>query len=301
MNNNYCIIDGNNNLYRSLYVNLKFYTKDGIYTGALFNFLKILNTFRIFGKLIVVFDGQNSSSYRRKFYPEYKANRLKDFSTMSEEDKLTESKKQLSIQQSLEILPILGIPTISFSGIEADDIIYHLALHLKKKDKNNKVTVASGDRDYFQLLQHDIGVYQPIKDEYINADNFERIYEFSPEYYVLYRSLEGDGSDNIPGIDGIGSKKSANIMKELKSPDVDSLLAWAADGKKLKIKDNILNGVDIINRNMILMDLSKSGLDAEKIINKCNNIIQNSTKDYNKAKELFEKYEFTALYEYLVR
>jgi len=88
---------------------------------------------------------------------------------------------------------------------EADDVIAHLA---EKHHCNDRVTVISTDTDFTQLLRVDdrrITLYSPIKDIYVEAPPYD---------YVRWKSLRGDGADNIPGIPGIGDKRATILMTE---------------------------------------------------------------------------------------
>lgn len=100
---------------------------------------------------------------------------------------------------------LLPVIVTRHADYEADDVIAHLA---EKHHRNDRVTVVSTDTDFTQLLQADgrrITLYSPIKDIFVEAPPYD---------YVRWKSLRGDGADNIPGIPGIGDKRATTLMTE---------------------------------------------------------------------------------------
>lgn len=87
---------------------------------------------------------------------------------------------------------------------EADDVISHLAKSVHREDS---VTIVSTDTDFIQLLNGSgrISLYSPIKDIMVEPTQYD---------YVMWKSLRGDKSDNIPGIPGIGDKRAQNLLVE---------------------------------------------------------------------------------------
>jgi 5'-3' exonuclease len=88
---------------------------------------------------------------------------------------------------------------------EADDVIAHLA---EKVHADDRVTIVSTDTDFIQLLKADdrrINLYSPVKDIFVEAPPYD---------YVRWKSLRGDGGDNISGIPGIGDKRAKTLVTE---------------------------------------------------------------------------------------
>lgn len=124
--------------------------------------------------------------FRYDLYADYKANRIiKKASRAEAQDKVMEAMEVI-----LLLLPHLPITVVRAAKYEADDVVATLCENLKTED----LTVISTDTDYIQLLQRNytqIQIYNPIKKNYMEAPSYP---------YVAWKCLNGDKSDNIPGI-----------------------------------------------------------------------------------------------------
>jgi len=289
------LIDGNNNLYRALFSQPDIYNSKQDYTGASFGLLRILHSIKDMGDIIVCWDGLNSSKYRRQFYPNYKINRIKKEEEMTEEDKLFKYKKNISINQSQKLLTALGIPQIIINEIEADDIIAILSKHFISN--NNEVIIVSNDRDLQQLLHLGLKVYSPIIMEIIDENVFKEKHGYNSNYLVLEKAICGDSSDNIKGLYKVGIKTFQKIAAEIESPTIDNILNWAKNGKLNKQKQTILENKELLELNCKIIDLTKSELPFEKILNKSMLMIKSTKKDIKEIIELFKLYEFKILNE----
>ncbi len=118
--------------------------------------------------------------------PDYKANRkkLQDPDFQREKREIFETIKEMS-----------GFTYIRHPNYECDDVIGFLANHYQ----NDDVTIVSTDTDFIQLISENIKVWNPRKKEY---------FEQFPVDYVTWKSLRGDGADNIKGVSGIGDKRA---------------------------------------------------------------------------------------------
>jgi DNA polymerase-1 len=282
----YILVDGNNALYRAIFVHDNLKNRFGEFTGGSYGLLKILQGISRMGKMIVVFDGKDGATYRRKFYPEYKTNRV-----ISDEDR---RKRDVSFRQSYDLLSALGIPYTFIDGLEADDKIFSLATYYK--NQGNEVTVVSGDCDFLQLIPMGIQIFQPIKKEFVDETAFMAKYGYSSRCSVLAKCLLGDHSDNIKGVDGIGEKTIAKIMQEIKEPSIENILEWARTGKTSKAKEKLANSEEILRLNARLIDLTKSGLPSDKLVERCFMKMSLIQKNKQKAKELLEYLGFVSLY-----
>lgn len=196
-------------------------TSDGIYTNATFQFFKMLKSFEEKfnpSRLIVAWD-INRNTFRKDFYPDYKANR-----------KETRIELSSQLKQIQQILEYIGIPSISREGYEADDLIGSLA---EKFKKDYNIIILSKDQDLIQLIDENVKVWLittkyeeicecveemppvslpqtfPFTPEYV-----EKYYGFKPIQMIDYKALSGDASDNIPGIKGVGEKSSIALINE---------------------------------------------------------------------------------------
>jgi len=76
--------------------------------------------------------------------------------------------------------------------------------------------IVSSDKDFYQLIDERVKVWNPIKKQIINQEDFFEIYNMQPYNFALLKSLMGDKSDNIPGIKGLGPKTIAKHYEFLK-------------------------------------------------------------------------------------
>ena len=152
------------------------------------------------------------------------------------------------LKDTTEILPY---EHYKFKGIEADDIITYLTLNLKSKYDN--VWIVSSDRDMFQLLDDNVSVFNLFSRKEVTLDTLQSEYQLSPEEFLFSRIIEGDKSDNIHGIEGIGKKRSQALVEEYKT--LDNLISALPIKGKAKYIQNLNSGKEILMLNKELMDL----------------------------------------------
>ncbi len=196
--NNLVLIDGNSIMNRAFYGimgNKMLTTKDGKYTNAVYGFLAIL--FKLIEEtnpeyMVVAFD-LKAPTARHKLYEGYKANRK----GMPEE--LAE---QMPIIK--EILTAMNIDIVEKEGYEADDVLGTLSRYGENQGLN--VTILSGDRDTFQLATDKVTIRIPrTKGGKTETDLFDRkkileTFNIEPKQLIEVKGLQGDTSDNIPGV-----------------------------------------------------------------------------------------------------
>ena len=205
-NDRVLLIDGLNFFIRSFSV-VPVTNQEGQHVGGLYGFLYSLSN--IVKKLrptriIISFDGINAAKQRKKMNSEYKSNRAikdslnrsKNFETPEQE---SESMK-IQFKRLYEYLLVLPVHTIIMDNVEADDIISFLAGEVF----DNEVIICSTDKDYYQLIDDRITVYNPIKKEIVNKNDVLDTFNVTPANFIYYKCLTGDASDNIKGINGIG-------------------------------------------------------------------------------------------------
>lgn len=180
----------------------------------------VFNFFRQFKSLVdkfkpnrvyVVLEGRPVQRY--EILPEYKATRR-----VEETDPKYEELQKF-FKQKDKIVELLSsyfpVSVIRHPTSECDDTIYNL---IKKSSTAVPWVVVSNDTDFIQLIQQysHVKVWNPIKKEFLEApEDYD---------YVTWKSLRGDGSDNIPGIPGIGDKRASDIAS-----DVDKLTEFLSD------------------------------------------------------------------------
>lgn len=202
--NKLLLIDGNSIINRAFYGIMgskMLMTEDGTYTNAVYGFLSILfkELDDIKPKYLVVAFDLKAPTHRHKMYDKYKANRH----GMPEE---------LAMQMPIlkETLKAMNVCIIEKEGYEADDILGTLAKWGQKEEL--EVTVLTGDRDSFQLIDKNIKVRIPRtkwenRNRRLYSRKIEEEYGLEPLDLIEVKGLMGDTSDNIPGVPGVGEKQ----------------------------------------------------------------------------------------------
>lgn len=242
------IVDGNNLMFQMFYgMPERIYNKSGHTIHTTIGFISYLQKeIKLTGAthVAVVFD-YDGSDERKELYSDYKANRTEDWDSLPEEE-IPFAEEDMIIK----CLEYMGIKTIQSKGMEADDVIASLAMLF---DKESKITIASFDSDFFQLISENVSVLRYRGKASVLWDKalFKEKMGFSPERYVLYKSLVGDTADNIVGVGGIGKKRGGDIVNQIDS--LEDIEASSINPKYIKA---ILASRDIVERNIKLIRLS---------------------------------------------
>ena len=254
MRDNLTIVDGNYLMVRCVAANPGLRSAIGEPTGGIFIFLKSLYALSQDSKIVVCFDGGHNK-IRNSIYPEYKANRHKD------PDDPMKSALEFSFKNILPLLRKIGILTVRIDGEEADDIIYAYSRYYSK---DYSVIVASDDSDYLQMVSEDVRVKRPMKNDYITMNNFKEIIGYKPEYHIIYKSLLGDKSDNIPSpCKGFGEKTVLGIVNWLEDnnlpPTLENIKEYIDINSNKKVFQRFKeeNGFKNLKRNVFLIDISR--------------------------------------------
>ena len=280
------LIDGNSIMNRAFYGIMgskMLTTKDGIYTNAIYGFLAIL--FNILDDIKpeyigVAFDVKGKLK-RKELFEDYKANRH----GMPEE-----LAQQMPIIK--DVLKAMNIDILEKEGYEGDDILGTLAKFGEKKGLD--VTILSGDRDTFQLASDHITIRIPrtragkTETENYNKAKVIEEYGLEPKQLIEVKALQGDTSDNIPGVPGIGPKTAISLIKKYHSvKELYEKIEKGKDDLKGKQKENIISNKEKAELSRTLgeidtkvpLDISLENLKVEEW-------------DKPKVLELFEKLSF---------
>lgn len=208
------VLDGNSIINRAFYGIKLLSTKSGIYTNAVYGFLNILLKLKEISQpdaIGVAFD-VHAPTFRHKKYDEYKAGRH----AMPDELRM-----QMPILK--DILKSLGIKTVECEGWEADDILGTLAQACRSV--GNECFIATGDRDSLQLAHGGVKVLlahtkagRPVTDIYDENTVMEE-YGVTPAELIQVKALQGDSSDNIPGVAGVGAKTALDLIQRFHNID----------------------------------------------------------------------------------
>ncbi len=212
--NKIILVDGNNLLFRSYYAtayngNFMKNSKD-FPTNALFGFTNMMNKIIAEEKpqyILVAFD--KGKTFRHDKYETYKAGRI---------ETPNELKQQFPIAK--EMLTAMGIKYYEINNYEADDIIGTFAKFCDL-DPNFIATIVSSDKDLLQLISNDVDIKLLKQKDYIRYDkkSFIEEYKFDPIKIVDLKALQGDPSDNIPGVKGIGEKTALKLIQDYQTLD----------------------------------------------------------------------------------
>ncbi len=206
------LIDGNSIMNRAFYGIMggkALMTSDGLYTNAIFGFLAIM--FKLIEDvnpeyMVVSFD-LKAPTARHKMYEGYKANRKGMPNELAE---------QMPIIK--DILKAMNIDIVEKEGYEADDVLGTLSKY--GEEQGLDVIILSGDRDTFQLATDKVTIRIPrTKGGKTETEEYDRnkvleIYGIEPEQLKDVKGLQGDSSDNIPGVPGVGEKTALTLIKK---------------------------------------------------------------------------------------
>lgn len=235
------LIDGNNLAYRWLQrKNYNSFQDD--YLRTIESLSKSYNAERT----IVCFDF-GKSYYRMELLDTYKGNRTKP----QEEE---EQKHYEEFFACLNDIPnMLPYQSLKFRGLEADDIITFLTQNISPNFEHT--WIVTSDRDMFQLLSDKISIFNIFSKKEIDIAYFLETYNLKPEEYLFSRILEGDKSDNILGVEGIGPKRAQQLAKEYKT--LDNLLTSLPLKGKSKYISNLNASKEKLLINEQLISLKK--------------------------------------------
>jgi len=281
------LVDGHSLAYRAFYALPldNFSTSSGQPTNAVFGFTSMLINAIKDEKpthLAIAFD-VSRETFRREMFAEYKANRAKS---------PDEFRSQLPL--ITEVIEAMQIPGIQVKGYEADDIIATLAKQGEKKGM--RVSILTGDRDSYQLVNESITVLYARK----GVSDIARMtpaavlekYELTPEQYPDFAALRGDPSDNLPSVPSVGEKTAVKWIKEY--GNLDELIKHANEISG-KVGESLRANIEQVKLNRKMTELVKDvSLDVgvEQLVVK--------ELDIDLVNKVFTALEFKSLRERLI-
>ncbi len=200
----YILIDGSSYLFRAFHAMPPLTNKEGQPTGATRGVISMIRSMQQDypdANLVVVFDAKGPT-FRNELYDQYKANRP----PMPDE-------LRLQIDDIHRIIRAMGLPLLSVSGVEADDVIGTLAKQLSQEQ--HQVLISTGDKDMAQLINERVTLLNTMNQKRLDASSMQEKYGFGPELMIDYLALMGDKVDNIPGVPGVGEKTATALLQAL--------------------------------------------------------------------------------------
>lgn len=200
--NPFILVDGSSYLFRAYHAAPNFTNGEGQPTGAVYGVINMLRSLlKQFetNRIAVIFDAKGKT-FRNDMYPEYKANRP----PMPDD-------LRCQIEPLHKLIKAMGLPLISISGVEADDVIGTLASQASKA--GIPVLISTGDKDMAQLVDENVTLINTMTNVIMGPEGVEEKFGVPPELIIDYLALMGDTSDNIPGVPGIGDKTARALLQ----------------------------------------------------------------------------------------
>lgn len=204
------VIDGNSILNRAFYGIRPLTTKSGQPTNAIYGFLTMLEKIKSEtnpDRVAIAFD-LKSPTFRHKAYDGYKANRK------GMPDELAAQLEPLKT-----LLTMLGYTLVTCEGYEADDILGTLSK--QADDKGVKCFLATGDRDSLQLVSSNttVDLASNKGNIFYTPEKVKEDYSVTPAQLIDIKAIQGDSSDCIPGVTGIGPKGATDLISRFENLD----------------------------------------------------------------------------------
>lgn len=262
----FLVLDGNSILNRAFYGIRMLSNKKGQMTNAIYGFLSTLQ--KLLGEVhpdavVAAFD-LPKPTFRHKMYSEYKATRKK-------------TPEELASQVPIlkELLSAMGYKLVSCEGYEADDILGTFAKYCEQK--NYDCVLATGDKDSLQLISNKVTVriaatkFGKAEPVFYDENKVKEEYGVTPHALIDIKALQGDTSDNIPGVKGIGEKTAKELVQKYGSINqiYDNL-------ESLDIKESVKNKLSEGH------DIAKTSYELGTV--NCNVPMEINDKDYIPAK-----------------
>lgn len=232
-------IDGNSIVSRAFYGIRPLNAPDGTPTNAIYGFFSMVDRLKkeVQPDAVAVAFDMHSPTFRHDMYDEYKAGRR-------------ETPNDLLIQLVLvkDLLRDFEIPVLECEHYEADDILGTLAA--KCAATGDTCCIYTGDKDSLQLVNGSVTVYLPhtkpggtetlVYDEAKIAADFGGL---KPKQLIDVKALQGDSSDNIPGVPGVGPKTAISLIAKYGSLEnlYDTIEHTPEKGK---LQEKLMDGRD---------------------------------------------------------
>lgn len=262
------IIDGLN-VFTRAYAAYPQMTTNGEQMGGCVGFLKMMQ--RIVGLLnpsavYVVWEGGGSTK-RRAIFSEYKVGRRAEKLNRFYGDDIPDSdenrKHQLIVL--LNVLKHVPVCQLYVSDCEGDDVIAHMCsgqFNVAQK------TIASSDKDMYQLLNDRTNVYNLHKKTFVSEADVLSEFRVTASNFALAKALCGDPSDNIPGVKGLGFRTLVKLFPFLGTENnilIQDVVAHAAAHiDESRLYKRVYESADIIKRNWRLVYLGSNTLSQQQ-------------------------------------
>ncbi|HGJ65076.1 TPA: hypothetical protein ENS27_06770 [bacterium] len=270
------VIDGSSFLYCAYYSLRSLHTSSGIPVQAVYSFCRMIQKLiKTFGMryVVLVWDSKGRTT-RHELYQAYKATR------QSSPSDLYEQKKYI-----IRFAELIGMCQKAQNGIEADDIMYSIAR--ERLNEGNTVCLITSDKNMVQILSERIVIFDPFKDDVIDAQKFMAEKGIPVDKIPFYFALLGDSSDNIPGVHGIGDKGALELVKQFAS--LDDMYANLDAIKRPKVRALLQQQKDnaYLSYKLFLLQYHLSGLTKSDMAF--------DSSHWSRAMPLFQELDFKSM------
>lgn len=217
---------------------------------------------------VITWEG-GGSSRRRAIYPGYKGGRRPQRLNRFHEGEIPDTVENRDWQLGLLIalLRYLPVRQVYVPDCEADDVIGYMARYCFKQ---NPITIVSSDHDYYQLVNDRVKIWSPNQKKIVDESHIIEKYGIHPINFCVARCFDGDSSDCIPGIPGVGLRTLAKRFPSLslKETSIDEILEEAkreSANSKAKFYRSIASSEDLLRMNWKLMNLDMTALSATHV------------------------------------
>ena len=200
----YILVDGSSYLYRAFHALPSLSTADGQPTWVVRGVISMLRRLQATypgSSLVVIFDAKGKT-FRNDIYPDYKAHRP------PMPDELREQIAPLHA-----VIKAMGLPLIMHEGVEADDVIGTLTGMIVSGGQ--PVVISTGDKDMAQLVSEQVTIIDTMKNTTMNIAGVEEKFGVKPSLIIDLLALQGDQSDNIPGVPKVGEKTALALLRNI--------------------------------------------------------------------------------------
>lgn len=197
------VVDVSSMFFRAFYAIRPLTSTKGVPVNAVYGFISMIIKLmkdKHPDHLVFCYD-RKEPSFRKDLYTEYKANR-------------TEMPDDMQVQMPYlkQVANLFGIYDLEVPSFEADDLIGTVATMAQKE--NYEVFIVSGDKDFCQLVNPNVFLYDTMKDIVYDEAQVKEKHGVLPSQFIDYLAITGDSSDNIPGVAGIGPKGAQKLIEQ---------------------------------------------------------------------------------------
>src|SRR5262249_38192794 len=271
------LIDASGFVFRAYHAITTLNTSRGVPTNAVYGFTRmLLKTLREMKPthVALAFD-KESRAGRQEIDPTYKANRQGPPPDLPQQFALVR-----------QVVDALRVPVLEYAGWEADDVIGPLTLAAKAQGFD--VLVVTGDKDFMQLVDDRVSLYDPMLDRHTGPREVRERLGIEPRQMTDYLALMGDPIDNVPKVPGIGPKTATELIQQF--GDVETLLGRLEEVKKPKIREALERNRDTLRRAKQLVTF-RTDLPVETDVAR----LVRQPIDGERARALFTELEFYKL------